>query len=269
MAAHEDSWDPVDGQTLRVYRSDDHGTTWQGLSDLPAPVYLSDDPKYAKYISNLTNPYLYVLPEDIGDLTAGTLLLASVVTGEDQYFLEQRAADPDWIPSDDGDRSDMAIALYSSTGEGASWSVENIIATGGWQGGLAAGEPWVNDLDGAQMSYPYTGQPYFVSEYGGIWWNPALVDTQPQSDPDRDESWGYGDRVRSVEEWYERFAGLTKVLLTNPDMFGYCYTQLTDTFQEENGIYDFERRPKFDIARIREVQTATAAYEEPPASAGT
>jgi hypothetical protein len=52
------------------------------------------------------------------------------------------------------------------------------------------------------------------------------------------------------------------VLLEDPLMFGYCFTQLTDTFQEENGIYDFHRRPKFDIARIREVQEQRAAYEE-------
>nr|WP_211228667.1 glycoside hydrolase family 2 TIM barrel-domain containing protein [Glycomyces tenuis] len=130
------------------------------------------------------------------------------------------------------------------------------------QGGLAAGEPFVNTLNGHAMSLPYAGQPYFVSECGGIWWNAALADTL-SDDPDRDQSWGYGDRVRSVEEWHERFAGLTNVLLGDPDMFGYCYTQLTDVFQEENGVYDFQRRPKFDIARIRDVQTATAAYEEP------
>jgi hypothetical protein len=45
-------------------------------------------------------------------------------------------------------------------------------------------------------------------------------------------------------------------------MFGYCYTQLTDTFQEQNGIYNFDRTPKFDIERIRSVQIARAVYEE-------
>jgi beta-glucuronidase len=44
-------------------------------------------------------------------------------------------------------------------------------------------------------------------------------------------------------------------------MFGYCYTQLTDTFQEQNGLYDFDRHPKFDMSRVRAVQTAPAAYE--------
>lgn len=127
----------ADGQTLPVYKSDDHATTWQPLSEVKAPAYLSSDPQYAKYTSNWTNPYLYTLPQDVGNLKQGTLLLASVVSGDDQYYLEHKAADPNWTPSNDGDRSDLAIALYSSTDEGASWKVVNVIATGGRQGGSA------------------------------------------------------------------------------------------------------------------------------------
>ncbi|MFI8193813.1 RICIN domain-containing protein [Streptomyces sp. NPDC085946] len=127
----------ADKQTLPVYKSDDHGTSWQPLSEVKAPAYLSDDPAYAKYTSNWTNPYLYTLPQDVGDLKQGTLLLASVVSGDDAYYKERKAADPNWTPSNDGDRSDMAIALYSSADEGKTWRVVNVIATGGWQGGSA------------------------------------------------------------------------------------------------------------------------------------
>ncbi|MFS4505139.1 glycoside hydrolase family 2 protein [Clavibacter sp. Sh2141] len=132
------------------------------------------------------------------------------------------------------------------------------------QAGLAEGRPFTNDLDGRTISLPYAGQPFFVSEYGGIWWNPEEADASTSAadaDPERAVSWGYGERVASVEEWHARFRGLTEVLLQDPRMFGYCFTQLTDTFQEQNGIYDFHRRPKFDIARIREVQEQRAAYE--------
>ncbi|MFI1488610.1 RICIN domain-containing protein [Streptomyces sp. NPDC020747] len=127
----------ADRQTLPVYKSDDHGTSWQRLSQVKAPAYLSNDPKYAKYTSNWTNPYLYTLPQDVGNLKQGTLLLASVVSGDDHYYKEHKAADPNWTPSNDGDRKNMAIALYSSTDGGVSWKVLNVIATGGWQGGSA------------------------------------------------------------------------------------------------------------------------------------
>ena len=56
-------------------------------------------------------------------------------------------------------------------------------------------------------------------------------------------------------------SGLCRVLLDNPLMFGYCYTQLTDVYQEQNGIYTFDRQPKFELARLRDVQERPAAIE--------
>ena len=92
VAAFEDSERPV-GQTVPLYKSDDDGTTWSKLTDVKAPAQLSADPAYAKYTSNWTNPYLYVLPQNVGDLSAGTLLLASIVSGDDHYYEEQKAAE--------------------------------------------------------------------------------------------------------------------------------------------------------------------------------
>ncbi|MET9109804.1 glycoside hydrolase family 2 protein [Streptomyces zhihengii] len=130
--------------------------------------------------------------------------------------------------------------------------------------GLAKGEPFANAYEnGAAYSQPYRGQPYFVSEFGGIWWDPEAA--AGQSGADRTASWGYGDRVRDEDEFHERFAGLVGVLLDDPDMFGYCYTQLTDVFQEQNGVYRFDRGTKLDIARLREAQSRPAAIERPPA----
>lgn len=134
------------------------------------------------------------------------------------------------------------------------------------QAGLAEGTPftntmrdWVQHVPGFLMnrmdwSIPYGGQPYFVSEFGGIWWNPNV---RPGED-----SWGYGERPRSLEEFYDRFERLCAVLLDDPNMFGYCYTQLTDVLQEQNGIYTYERAEKFDMARIRAAQQRPAAIEQ-------
>ncbi len=122
------------------------------------------------------------------------------------------------------------------------------------QAGLAEGKPYLNKgWNNRAINIPYAGQPFFVSEFGGIWWNPLAKDT--------DYSWGYGNRPKSIEEFYTRFEGLCKVLLDNPRMFGYCYTQLTDVFQEQNGVVGFDRSLKFDMARLRAAQTAPAAIE--------
>jgi beta-galactosidase/beta-glucuronidase len=117
------------------------------------------------------------------------------------------------------------------------------------------GIPYTNPNDKKTVwSVPYRNQPYFCSEFGGIWWNP---DARPGED-----SWGYGNRPTTLAEFYDRFEGLCNVLLGNEKMFGYCYTQLTDVFQEQNGIYRFDRSEKFDIAKIKAVQEKIAAIEK-------
>ncbi|MYW63105.1 beta-galactosidase [Streptomyces sp. SID8379] len=130
--------------------------------------------------------------------------------------------------------------------------------------GLDKNRPFVNPEDNPDAgiwSTPYAGQPYFCSEFGGIWWNP---DDAVPDDTDRSTSWGYGERPRGEEEFHHRFAGLTGVLLDDPNMFGYCYTQLTDVFQEQNGIYRFDRSRKLDVDRVRRAQERPAAFETSP-----
>ncbi|MBI1257403.1 MAG: beta-galactosidase [Chloroflexi bacterium] len=127
--------------------------------------------------------------------------------------------------------------------------------------GLKDEKPYLNTLERRRgdrepraMSIPYGGQPYFVSEFGGIWWNPNAKEGE--------DSWGYGNRPKSLDEFYARFEGLFDTLLDDPNMFAYCYTQLTDVYQEQNGVYTFDRKPKFDMDRIRAVQLKKAAIEK-------
>lgn len=98
----------------------------------------------------------------------------------------------------------------------------------------------------------YRGQPYFVSEYGGIWW----------AEKEDSSSWGYGNRPESVQEFIHRYECLTKAILANPNICGFCYTQLTDVEQEKNGLYTFDRKPKFDTAVLSSINKAPAAMEE-------
>ena len=41
----------------------------------------------------------------------------------------------------------------------------------------------------------------------------------------------------------------------------FCYTQLTDVEQEVNGLYTYDRKPKFDPEIIRQIVSAKAAIE--------
>lgn len=90
----------------------------------------------------------------------------------------------------------------------------------------------------------------FVSEYGGTWW----------SDEHKD-GWGYGNSPKSKEELHERFKGLAEAIINNPAMGGLCYTQLTDVEQEQNGMYTYDRKPKFDSSFTRAVLSQKAAIE--------
>jgi hypothetical protein len=112
------------------------------------------------------------------------------------------------------------------------------------------GEPY-NQFPDRQT---YGGQPRFISEYGGIQWNNR-----------GDAGWGYGEAPKSVEEFVERYSGLTGALLDNPSIFALCYTQLYDIEQEINGLYYYDRTPKFSetvMESLRAAMCRKAAIEE-------
>ncbi|MDQ6632468.1 MAG: hypothetical protein M3Y82_12070, partial [Verrucomicrobiota bacterium] len=94
------------------------------------------------------------------------------------------------------------------------------------------------------------GIPFMISEFGGTHWN------------EKQGGWGYGKGPENLEEFYARYSGLVNALLDNPDMFGFCYTQLTDVEQEQNGLYFYDRRPKFDLKRLHAITARAAAYEK-------
>lgn len=116
-----------------------------------------------------------------------------------------------------------------------------------WQRRYGAGtEPIFERFQNRQKNQP--GQPVFVSEYGGIRW----------SDQD---GWGYGEGPKTEEEFLTRYKGLTDTLLDNPDHCGLCYTQLTDVEQEQNGLYTYDRKPKFPPEIMYPIMARKAACE--------
>lgn len=98
-----------------------------------------------------------------------------------------------------------------------------------------------------QNSLDWKDYPLYISEYGGISWDKAKVG-----------GWGYGNAPKTEEEFFDRYEYLTKALINCPYIFGFCYTQLYDVEQEVNGLYTYEREPKFDMKKI----SAITKYEK-------
>ena len=114
---------------------------------------------------------------------------------------------------------------------------------------LVDGEVWDPNIKRKQP-LEWDGKiPMFMSEYGGIRWS-------------NKEGWGYGNAPTSEQEFKDRYKGLTDALLDNPTMFAFCYTQLYDVEQEQNGLYTYEREPKFDMSFFKEVNSRKAVIED-------
>ena len=90
----------------------------------------------------------------------------------------------------------------------------------------------------------------FVSEYGGIGWK-----------MDGDQGWGYGNSVKSEEEFMARLEGLTAVMREDKNIMGFCYTQLTDIEQEQNGLLTYDREFKFAPERIHAILSKKSVGE--------
>ncbi len=98
-----------------------------------------------------------------------------------------------------------------------------------------------------EVEAEYAGQPYLVDEFGGIKWIPRAELVYAAN------SWGYGEGPKSEDEFYARLEGQVDAILSHAHITGFCYTQLTDVEQEQNGIYNYDRSDKFDMQRIARI----------------
>lgn len=103
-----------------------------------------------------------------------------------------------------------------------------------------------------------TGQPVMLTEFGGVKW---AVDASPT------DSWGYseasgaedftrmlGEILGAVQSGTRGFRGRPKGLA------GWCWTQLTDTMQERNGLLTEAREPKLPFATFRALIQGTSEH---------
>lgn len=107
---------------------------------------------------------------------------------------------------------------------------------------------------GRQIRLPGTtdhGEPIMLTEFGGVKWS---VDESPA------DSWGYSE-AHGAEDFAQRVGTILDAVRSGtrghggrPDgMSGWCWTQLTDTLQERNGLLTENREPKLPIAQLREL----------------
>ena len=91
-------------QVYPIYRSTDGGSSWTHVTDVvPSATFSS--------LTLTSQPFLYELPQAVGGLAAGTILLAGNL-----------------MPSD---KSSSRLAVFKSTDRGSSWSYLSTVDTGG------------------------------------------------------------------------------------------------------------------------------------------
>lgn len=95
------------------------------------------------------------------------------------------------------------------------------------------------------VDVPDRGQPLMITEFGGVSYAGG-----------RDDAWGYSTAT-SDEDFAARIGDLLDAVRACPPVAGYCWTQLTDTGQETNGLLRADRTPKLPIDTLRRLVTGT------------
>ena len=96
----------------------------------------------------------------------------------------------------------------------------------------------------AQEDIAYDGQaPIHISEYGGFTYDPS------------GNGWGYTS-VKTEEEYVSRYEKHIDMMKESKKICGYCYTQLYDVEQEQNGILFYNRKQKFSNSGLNRIANA-------------
>ncbi|WP_344798638.1 glycoside hydrolase family 2 protein [Frondihabitans peucedani] len=87
------------------------------------------------------------------------------------------------------------------------------------------------------------GQPVMLTEFGGVKFSVTPAD---------DDGWGYS-QAADADDFDARLADIMRAVHDSRMLVGYCYTQLTDTGLEVNGLVGADRVPKLPAERIAEL----------------
>jgi len=105
---------------------------------------------------------------------------------------------------------------------------------------LTGSRPWrrriLLDLASAK------GAPVMITEFGGF-----------SMEPKKGEAWFGYETADSAEAYLEKLRNAFNAIYDSEEIVGLCYTQLTDTLQETNGLVDANRVPKLPIEELRSI----------------
>ncbi|WP_149203211.1 glycoside hydrolase family 2 protein [Actinotalea subterranea] len=87
------------------------------------------------------------------------------------------------------------------------------------------------------------GQPLMLTEFGGVSYAGG-----------REDAWGYSTATDDAD-FEARVADLLDAVRASAPIAGFCWTQLTDTGQETNGLLRADRTPKLPIEVLRRLVT--------------
>lgn len=89
-------------------------------------------------------------------------------------------------------------------------------------------------------NHSYSGQPIIITEFGGI-----AISQQ--------EGWGYGDKANDLSILKERMQKLFDAIYKLDYICGFCYTQLSDVYQETNGLVYENRKSKLSSEEVKKI----------------
>lgn len=155
LATYEDGTTTTGNLTFPIYRSSDQGQTWTKITTV------SDT---HRNWGNATNPMLYVLPQAIGNMPAGTILLAGIAS-----------------PSN---HTSTAVELYKSNDNGSTWSWVSEIAVGGSYTTTPVWEPFLMVANNKLICYysderdkaNFNQKTVHQTSVNGVNWGPVVND---------------------------------------------------------------------------------------------
>lgn len=135
-------------------------------------------------------------------------------------------------------------------------------------------EKQLNDLDSKNElnvpllyskfdNYRYDGKtPVMLSEFGGIALkckkSDTIIKTINECAITTTDDWGYGEQETNSNAFVNRYIELINVIKKSKKISGFCYTQLYDIEQEQNGFFKYDRKSKLTDEQIKLIYLANS-----------